>query len=91
MADSFAMERFKARLLPKAPPAPVYRGVPMAPELRVQLLMRAVTMAEITAVAARLGLTFNEAYRERAQLWSSPSQRADFTSAAGSARLDASR
>lgn len=67
MADSFAMERFRARMLPPAKPAPVYVGLPT--EERAQLLMRAVTMAEIRAAAQRCGLTFHEAYQERARLY----------------------
>jgi hypothetical protein len=63
MADGFAMERFKARLL--APPKPA----PLTSEERAALLMRAVTMVEIKAVARTLGLTFNTAYRERARLY----------------------
>jgi hypothetical protein len=68
MADAFAMERFKARLLPPSTnPAPVYRG--LSPEERVRLLMKAVTMSEIREVADRLGLSFRDAYQERARLY----------------------
>jgi hypothetical protein len=64
MADSFAIARFKARLTPRKP-----KPAPLTPEEREQLLMRAVTMAEIKAVARVLGLTFNTAYRERVRLY----------------------
>jgi hypothetical protein len=71
MADSFAMERFKARLVPPAPAraAPPVRRTSPLEDHEVALLMRAVTMDEIRSAARALGLTFSTAYRERARLY----------------------
>ena len=64
MSDPFAMARHRARFELRAPPRPAY-----SPDARIQMLMRARTMAEIRQAADRLGFTFNEAYRERGRLF----------------------
>jgi hypothetical protein len=69
MADSFAIARLKARLAPHTNGRGVYARTP---EERAELLVRAVTMAEIAEVARLLGLTFREAYRQRAELYQRP-------------------
>jgi hypothetical protein len=68
MADTFAMARFKARLLPTSPqgPKPPRKRTP---EEREALLMGAVSMDEIHRAAEMLGLSFKEAYRARARLY----------------------
>lgn len=78
MADSFTMERFRARMMPPAPPAPRYVGEQRTPEQRAQLLMQSKTMAEIRIAATVLGLSFHDAYQERAQLWALAIRRNDF-------------
>ena len=73
MTDSFALARFKARMLPPgAPPPPPPAPRKRTPAERALLLMEAVTMAEIRSAAQLLGLTFNEAYWERARLYDRP-------------------
>ena len=69
MADSFALARFKARLAPHSKARGVYTWTP---EERESLLARSVTMAEISEVARLLGLTFKEAYQQRALLYQRP-------------------
>ena len=74
MADTFAMARFRAQLLRREvlapqPAKPVTPTAQEVAELRVDILMRAVTMAEIAEAAQLLGLTFKEAYQQRARLY----------------------
>jgi hypothetical protein len=61
--DNFALARFKARLAREAAAAKP------TPEQRAAILVRTKTMAEIRTAAALLGMSFNEAYRERAQAY----------------------
>jgi hypothetical protein len=78
------MARFKASLLNgrqrgpqpafgKPPPAVLKKLQPKkptyTPEEAAQLLIKAVTMDEIHEIAGLLGLTFREAYKERARLY----------------------
>jgi hypothetical protein len=67
MDSSHGAVRFNGRLLPPASPPPRWR----TPEERASLLYHAITMAEIRGVADLLGLTFNEAYQERAIVYQS--------------------
>jgi hypothetical protein len=65
MDGSYAVARYKARMLTPAKA----RKLRHTPEQRADLLMRAVTMDEIAHAGQLLGLTFREAYRERARLF----------------------
>jgi hypothetical protein len=65
MADSFALARFKGRLARES----VAAKPTWSPEQRAEILMRTQTMEEIREAAGVLGLSFNEAYRERAQAY----------------------
>jgi hypothetical protein len=67
MADSFALARYRARLVSPLPTGP--KPPRRTPEERAALLMGAVSMDEIKRASQVLGLTFNEAYRERARLY----------------------
>jgi hypothetical protein len=83
MPESFVVARYRAmlngrapgpvavsakpepRVLPELqPPGPAYM-----PEVAARLLMKAVSMSEIREAANLLGLTFHEAYVERARLY----------------------
>lgn len=69
MTDSLALARYKAMLAPPSPRTQRGRQPLYSPLEREDLLMGARSMSEIRLVADLLGITFNEAYRERGRLY----------------------
>lgn len=66
--DSYAQARFRAKVNGKATPPARKEYVRTAAEV-AELLMATKTMDEIKLAAQLLGLTFKEAYTERARLF----------------------
>lgn len=68
MTDSYAQARFRAKVIERKPP-PARAAYVRSPEQVAALLLGTVTMNEIRVAGQMLGLTFREAYAERARLY----------------------